>query len=909
MISLAHASVLLLAPLGFLAISLASRYSAQPLPRARRIASLAVRCMLVLLLTFALGGPVFTRVEPYRRFTAFLLDVSESLPQTSTETALRELQPRWNREVAAGQRCALIAFAGHPQVLVPPSSSPLRIDRFVAPESLQRTSTDLARALETARSLFQEHVANRVVLLSDGIDSTRPTSGIDLPPNSIGIPLGDPRHLDVAIVDVQAPLAVRSGEPFEVRVTLNTNRACEFGLSAVMDEKSLPDATKRFSVAGAGRHTVALPALQQKEAMAVGLHRLLVMADAPGDAEPRNNVGLAAITVTGKPKILLVEGTPAAGEFISRILRAQDIDFIRQSPAELAPRAEALDEFVAVVLAGVPREAISAAAVAALRTYVEHTGGGLWVLGSPDLQGPRGYAGSELEKLLPVAFSDAAAPLAAKSSKTNQPPIPPPPTPPAPPPPDEGKPQKMLAPAVALMLIVDKSGSMAGRNIEIVKESCIATAEALSSRDVVGVIAFDYKPRLVLEFTEAQRGDYIKQRILRLLADGGTRIQPALVLALQAFELDPRAQRCAVKHAVLLSDGDAPAADYEPVVRRMAEEGITVSTVCVSGPSFDPVLMSQIASWGKGRFKFTNSFGNVPKLILQEAKQAIASIPKDEPNPPPPAPEPRTEKPPPPAAPPPPDPKPGEPPPFQAVVLKDAHEIFAGIDGRELPGLRGRLAAAARPKAEIPLATKEGQPVLALGRLGLGKTAVWTADLSGTWSSEWLKWKDSPKLFAQLLRYLSSSGPDSDLAGRVRVTRDGARALLRIDSAGPGGAIRVTDMEGHSLPVERDAHAEGIVSLGLDHPGEMRRLLLQREDGKKFAMGVIRAYDEEFAPADPSHNLFASGLPTVSWEQLDAVLAETRVTGEHRRDLAPWLISFALLILPLDVALRRVTAS
>jgi Mg-chelatase subunit ChlD len=906
MLSLAHASLLLLAPLGFLAVTVASRYSAQPLARARRIASLAVRCLIVLLLTFALGGPVFTRVEPYPRFTAFLLDVSESLPQAAAENALRQLKPRWDREVAAGHRCALIAFAGRPQVLVPPSATSLTIDRVAAPESLQRTSTDLARALETARSLFQEHVANRVVLLTDGIDSTGPTRGIELPPHSIGVPLGDPQRLDVAIVDVQAPLAVRSGEPFEVRVTLSTNRACEFGLSAVMDETSLPDATRRYSVAGAGRHTVALPALQQKGAMAVGLHRLLVMAEAAGDAEPRNNVGLAAITVTGKPKILLVEGTPAAGEFISRILRAQDIDFTRQSPAELAPRAEALDEFVAVVLAGVPREAISAAAVAALRAYVEHTGGGLWVLGSPDLQGPRGYAGSDLEKLLPVAFSDAVAPLAVKPPKRDPPPTPPPP-PPAPPNPDEGKPQRVLAPAVALMLIVDKSGSMAGRNIEIVKEACIATAEALSNRDVIGVIAFDFKPRLVLEFTEAQRGDYIKQRILRLLADGGTRIQPALVLALQAFELDPRAQRCAVKHAVLLSDGDAPAADYEPVVRRMAEEGITVSTVCVSGPSFDPVLMSQIAAWGKGRFKFTNSFGNVPKLILQEAKQAIASIPKDEPNPP--APEPRTEKPPPPAVPPPPDPKPDEPPPLQPVVLKDAHEIFAGIDGRDLPGLRGRLAAAARPKAEVPLATKEGQPVLALGRLGLGKTAVWTADLSGTWSSEWLKWKDSPKLFAQLLRYLSSSGPDSELAGRVRVTRDGARALLRIDSAGPGGAIKVTDAAGQSLPVERDANAEGIVSLGLDHPGEMRRLLLQREDGKKFALGVLRAYEEEFAPADPSHNLFASGLPAVSWEQLDAALAETRMTGEQRRDLAPWLIIAALLLLPLDVALRRVTLS
>src|SRR6185436_5877179 len=158
--------------------------------------------------------------------------------------------------------------------------------------------------------------------------------------------------------------------------------------------------------------------------------------------------------------------------FLSRVLVAQDIDFVRQSPADFSRRADSLDEFVAVILAGVPRDALPAPAVAALRAHVEHSGAGLWVVGGRDLQGPAGYAGSDLEKLLPVAFSDAVAPVAAKPPPAEPPPTPPPAPPPAPPEPNEGTPQRVLAPAVALMLIVDKSGSMAGRNIEIVKEAC-----------------------------------------------------------------------------------------------------------------------------------------------------------------------------------------------------------------------------------------------------------------------------------------------------------------------------------------------------------------------------------------------------------------------------------------------------
>ena len=900
MLTLAHASLLLLAPLGFLAVTAASRSTTQTLGKARRVASLLVRCLIVLLLTCALGGPVWTRIAEYPRCTVFLLDVSESLAPGAAEKALQELRPRWDREVAAGHRCALVAFAGTAKVVVPPSSLPLPA---VALPPLRRGATDVARAIETARTLFQEQAANRVVLLTDGLDSTQPARAIELPAGAIGIPLGDPERLEAAVAQVQAPLAVRSGEPFDVRVLVSTNRACEISLSAVLDETLLPDASLKFSAPGPGRHLVVLPHLQQKAAFAVGVRKLLVMAQAAGDREPRNNSGWTAITVTGKPKVLLVQGSPADGEFLARLLQGQDIDFDRRSPAELATRTDSLDEFVAVVLAGVPRDQLPAPAVAALRSYVEHTGGGLWVVGSAALQGPAGYAGSDLEKLLPLAFTEAAGPT-AKPPPKDPPPTPPQPPPPTPPDPEEAKTQKVLAPTVALLLIVDKSGSMAGRNIEIVKEACIATAKALTPRDVVGVLAFDVVPRPILEFTEAERIEYIEQRILRLLADGGTRIQPALEFALHMFQADGRASRCAVKHAILLSDGDTPPADHETIIRKMADAGITVSTVCVSGAKFDPNLMASIASWGRGKFKFAPSFDQVPQFILQEAQRVIATVPRGDRKPPPAIP-PEPPKATPDVKPPTP-PKPEEPPPLQAVVLKEPHEAFVGIDGKSLPGIRGRLGANPRPKTDVPLTTAEGHPVLAFGRLGLGKTAVWTSDLSGNWGAEWPKWKDAPKLFAQLVRYASGSGPDAELAGRVRVTREGSRATLRIDPAGSGGAIAVLDADGRPLPSDPDARGEGRVALPVDAPGELRKLLLQREDGKKLPLGSVRGCDEEFAPADPSRDLFANGLASTTWDALDGKLRESRISGEERRDLTPWLIIAALFLLPLDVALRRV---
>jgi len=52
------------------------------------------------------------------------------------------------------------------------------------------------------------------------------------------------------------------------------------------------------------------------------------------------------------------------------------------------------------------------------------------------------------------------------------------------------------------------------------------------------------------------------------------------------------------------------------------------------------------------------------------------------------------------------------------------------------------------------------------------------------------------RLFAQLLRHLSSAAPDSDLASRVLVTLKGDRAVVRIDPGPPEEGLTVSDPAG-----------------------------------------------------------------------------------------------------------------
>lgn len=914
-LTLQHAGLLLLAAPAILLIVAALRRGTRTLPAWRRAASLAVRTALVLLITLVMTRGVVTvqTARPY--LTVFLADVSESVPPAAWEAGADALRRAWATEVAAGNRCALVAFAGRSEILVPPTDRPLEVDpsrlahraawRRLAEESeregsgagerlaelaawqerLQVAATDFGQAVRTARALFVDGATNRIVLMTDG----RVPPGqapLELRPEDSVVRLEGGNSRDVAIVHVEAPLAVPSGEPFDVRVTLHAAQQVEGRLSLTVEKSGLPEITRPFRLP-AGRGVVVLENVQQKAPVPPGLYRIEVIAHAPGDEEPRNNVGGAAVGVTGKPRVLLVEGTPTEAEPLAAMLKAQEIDFVRESPQAFSARGNGFENFVAVVLVGVPRESLPDERVAALRKYLETSGGGLWVVGSSTLQGARGYAGSEMERLLPVTFSDAAAGSGPGSEKVDRPA----------PPVAEPQPnaQKVLTPTIALLFIVDKSGSMAGPSIQLVKAACIASAKVLTPKDVVGVLAFDAQPKWVLEFTQADKQEYIEDKVMRLFADGGTHIQPALVEALNAFRTVERAKRAGVRHAILLSDGDTRPADMETVTRQLVEEGVTVTTVCVAGPSFDPFLMKQLATVGRGEFVFAHSFKQVPQIFIDQTTRIVGTVPRD-PN--------AMPLPPPPAPIPPPSGKGDTRPPLK-VVARDEHDALQGVDKGAIPSLRGKLGAAARSAAgvAVPLATEDGQPVLALWRVGLGKSAVWTSDLSGRWSMDWLRWPSSSKVVAQLVRHLSSAPPDAELASRVRLSVEGPRAFVRIEPGEPGEDLSAP---GTPEPLTRTPDGGFSFHVRLDSPNKVVPIKLKRDD-RTLTLGAVRPYEAEFAPTLPSPDALSPGRPAISLRELEREVGGDRMWGDRRTELSPWLIVLALLLLPLDVALRRMS--
>jgi Mg-chelatase subunit ChlD len=176
-------------------------------------------------------------------------------------------------------------------------------------------------------------------------------------------------------------------------------------------------------------------------------------------------------------------------------------------------------------------------------------------------------------------------------------------------------------PALALIMVIDKSGSMAGPKMELAKRAALASAEVVSPRDQVGVVGFDSSSRVILDLTSASDQATIVSQIGRLEAGGGTFLYPAMEDARRQLY----ATSAARKHVIVLSDGQTEGQGYEQLAAAMAADGMTLTTVGI-GDGADMRLLENIASAGGGRCYFTNDFARIPQIFTREALRASKSM-------------------------------------------------------------------------------------------------------------------------------------------------------------------------------------------------------------------------------------------------------------------------------------------
>ena len=154
-----------------------------------------------------------------------------------------------------------------------------------------------------------------------------------------------------------------------------------------------------------------------------------------------------------------------------------------------------------------------------------------------------------------------------------------------------------------LCLVLDRSGSMSEKPLEMVKEAAIKIIEKLNPGDRISVVTFDHRARVIVQNQAVDNLEPIKQKIRLIVADGGTAIDEGLRLGIK--EVAAHNQHC-VSRIFLLTDGENEHGDNERCLRLAelsAEYNVTIDTLGF-GEHWNQDVLEQISDSAQGTLAY-----------------------------------------------------------------------------------------------------------------------------------------------------------------------------------------------------------------------------------------------------------------------------------------------------------------
>ena len=169
----------------------------------------------------------------------------------------------------------------------------------------------------------------------------------------------------------------------------------------------------------------------------------------------------------------------------------------------------------------------------------------------------------------------------------------------------------------ALVLVIDRSGSMQGPKLAAALDASAAAARTLAPDDIVAVVGFDSEARVLAAPQPAGEREQLAAELALVKAGGGTNIVPGLR---EAYAL-LHASTATTRHVILLSDGEAPSDGLAALIAEMRSEHMTISTVAVEGA--DEQLLEQISKDGGGRMYKVTDLKGLSQTFVNETKVAL----------------------------------------------------------------------------------------------------------------------------------------------------------------------------------------------------------------------------------------------------------------------------------------------
>ena len=446
-----------------------------------------LRCMVIVLLVLALAIPYVT-LRADEEQILFVVDRSVSSADAGNmadEWITESLKAR-----LANQSVGLYSFAETFRTDIQLTDADVTVP---AVDKLETSDeTNISSAVDVAAAVAKKNSATRIILMSDGLETVGSVEAL-LPKYASGrvtidtVLLERPNNADASISIFNTPRTAYEEEKqlLEVEVESSTRTAGE--LFIYQNDKEI---IKEIVALEPGKNMFSF----QSSATGNGLLKYEAKLIVPDDGFLENNRMVSVTMVEHSPRVLVVQ-TERNPSVIPTLLdkSAMQVDVV--NAINLPENLSGYLGYGAIIFDNVPGHVVGEHKMTVIEQAVKNFGTGFMMVGGEESFGLGGYFKSPIERLLPVEM--------------------------------EVKGKEQL-PSLGLVIVMDRSGSMAGSKIILAKEAAARSVELLRDDDTFGFTAFDQEIWEVIPVGLLGERQKAIEQILSVPVAGGTNIFPGV---------------------------------------------------------------------------------------------------------------------------------------------------------------------------------------------------------------------------------------------------------------------------------------------------------------------------------------------------------------------------------------------
>lgn len=830
-----------------------AKRSHHPMGKAQHRALLIARCIAVVLAVIAWAGPAWELTSD-RESVVIIIDESASQGDEGMARG-REIANAMIAKLPSDTTVSVVAAAQDAVVRRMPSTdrSPIELSEDVTETSAAHSN--FASAVRLSSGLFEPGASRRIVLIGDGLETrgdllaaAREASLQNVVIDAV--PLAGEARPDVRVVRLRASRSrLHEGSDLALDAELESSLS---GKGRVrLFENGIEVASQDIELSVGDQRVVTFKRTPQQR----NLYSYRVVAEGFGSETTfANNQAMALVDVYGRPVLLYIEGEAGEARWLADAMASEGIR-LDTRPVEALPNSlHQLVGYDGIIISDVPADRLGTDRMNLLRDYVEQLGGGFLMIGGKNSFGVGGYYRTPIEEILPVKMK---------------------------------APDKEERYATAIVIVLDRSGSMSGSKIEICKSAAVATMDLLTPKDYLGVIAFDSSAHQVVPITRVTDRDAIASRIATLNSGGGTNMEPGMIAARQALA----SVNAKVKHMIVLTDGRTSGSNYQQMAAQLNADGVTISSVGV-GSGADQALLQAIAAAGGGEFYATQDPANIPQIFTRDAMTHIGRLINEQP--------------------------------FHPRQV-ERHAMLNSWPADQAPPLLGYVKTHRKATTQVPLVTDSGDPLLATWRYGLGKVVAFTSDSKSRWGAMWVtSWKEGYNQFwAQVLRETAREPQGQFMDISLDRQEEDCKIIVDVmdDPASYDNESAVTATISFSPARSGNAAFEPIhdVTLQQTGPGRYESQFPATEPGvylvraqagpRMVSAGLVRNPSGEAATGRVDQNLLEQVTTLTGGTLINPdtpAWPETQRAGFARHvELRPPLLILLVLVFLADVCIRR----